>query len=501
LTCRRIKKNYGNKNSHAPKRENSIQICRMISNRSIGFRSLWLLALLVLVTLSFWSWLFIWDNPWSFDHAGFEKYILYNEFLLVGIVFGFGGMRPVEGPHHQFVNALRSSARQVVLGLFAVLALVFASQDTFVSRSFLISYVPWLGMMLLFCNYMVPRWLGQWAFSGNRRERVALVGSLEQARGIESWLERKRMLGLNTIGVVYPQPATPVLNDDGYRVGSPFCPLGHLDEMAAIIAKKGITQIIVLGLSLEPERLHRLTQLCESAAVRLIAMDDIDRYFNHATTILEDDGLRLISLREEPLENPLNRFVKRALDLSVAIPVVVFILPFTNLLVWLLQRRQSPGPLLFRQERIGTMGEKFTMLKYRTMHVNNGDEAKQASKNDSRIYPAGRWMRKLSIDELPQFINVLLGDMSVVGPRPHLREHEEMWIRIMSKYVIRRFIRPGITGYAQIKGFRGEIRSDTDVQRRVETDIYYLENWSCGLDVAIILKTVQHCVIPPASAY
>ncbi|HEY1787133.1 MAG TPA: exopolysaccharide biosynthesis polyprenyl glycosylphosphotransferase [Verrucomicrobiae bacterium] len=473
----------------------------MISNRSIGFRSLWLLALLVLVSLSFWSWLFIWDSPESFDHTAFEKYILYNEFLLVGIVFGFGGMRPVEGPHHQFVNALRRSARQVVLGLFAVLALVFASQDTFVSRSFLISYVPWLGLMLLFCNYMVPRWLGQWIFSRNREERVALVGSLEQARKIESWLDRKRLLGLKTVGVVYPQTVATETKDGAQRLGNPFCLLGHLDEMAAIIAKENITQVIVLGLSLERERLHQLTQMCESAAVRLIGLDDVDHYFNHSTTILEDDGMRLISLREEPLENPVNRLVKRALDLAVAVPVVMLILPFVHVLIWWLQRRQSPGPLLFRQERIGAMGEKFTMLKYRTMHVNNGDEAKQASKNDSRIYPAGRWMRKLSIDELPQFVNVLLGDMSVVGPRPHLREHEEMWIRIMSKYVVRRFIRPGITGYAQIKGFRGEVRSDTDVQKRVETDIYYLENWSCGLDVAIILKTVQHCVVPPASAY
>ncbi|HEX3624659.1 MAG TPA: exopolysaccharide biosynthesis polyprenyl glycosylphosphotransferase [Verrucomicrobiae bacterium] len=473
----------------------------MISNRSIGFRSLHLLVLLVFVTLSFWSWLFIWENPAAFDNGSFEKYILYNEFLLVGIVFGFGGMRPVEGPHHQFVNALRRSARQVILGLFAILALVFASQDTFVSRSFLISYVPWLGMMLFFCNYIVPRWLGQWVFSGNREERVALVGSFEQVRGIELWLERKRVLGLKAVGVVCPQSAAPELNRDGYGTGSRFRWLGDFGEMERIIAKEGITQVIVLGLSLGPERLHQLTLLCERAAVRLIALDDVDRYFNHATTIIEDDGLRLISLREEPLENPVNRFVKRTIDLAVAIPVVFFILPFTHLLVWRLQRRQSPGPLLFRQQRIGAMGEKFTMLKYRTMHVKNGDEAKQASKNDSRIFPAGRWLRKLSIDEVPQFINVVLGDMSVVGPRPHLHEHEEMWIRIMSRYVIRRFIRPGITGYAQIKGFRGEVRSDTDVQKRVETDIYYLENWSCSLDVAIILKTVQHCVVPPDTAY
>lgn len=474
----------------------------MISNRSIGFRSIHLLLLLVLVTLSFWSWLVIWENPWAtFDSTAFEKYIIYNEFLLVGIVFGFGSKRLAEGPHYLFVDALRRSARQAVLGLFAVFALVFATQDTFFSRSYLISYIPWLGLTLVFCNYLAPRWLGRWVFSRNQEERVALVGSLEQACRIEPWVERKRLLGLNTVGVVCPEGAAPNLNGNGTVEGNRFRTLGHLDEMAEILSKQGITQVIVLSLSLGRERIQKLTQLCENAAVRLIALDDVDHYFNHATTVQEDDGIRLISLREEPLENPVNRLVKRAIDLAVAIPVVLLVLPVTHSLVWWFQRRQSPGPLLFRQERVGVMGRKFMMIKYRTMHVNNRDESKQASRNDSRVYPAGRWLRKLSIDELPQFINVLFGDMSVVGPRPHMREHEELWSRIMSKYGIRRFIRPGITGYAQIKGFRGEVRSDMDVQRRVETDIYYLENWSCTLDVTIMLKTVQHCISPPASAY
>jgi putative colanic acid biosynthesis UDP-glucose lipid carrier transferase len=336
---------------------------------------------------------------------------------------------------------------------------------------------------------------------------VALAGSLEQAHRIEPWLERKRMLGLNTIGVICPQLATPALNGNGHTGkngnshGAPLRVLGNLDQMDQILANEGITQLIVLDLSLERERLHRLTQLCEGAAVRLMALDDMDNFFNHATTILEDEGMRLISLREEPLENPLNRFVKRLTDVGVALPVVMMVLPVTNLLVWFFQRSQSPGPLLFRQERIGMMGEKFMMIKYRTMHVNNDNQARQASRNDSRIYPAGRWFRKLGIDELPQFINVLFGDMSVVGPRPHLREHEEIWVRVMNKYVVRRFIRPGITGYAQVKGFRGQIHSDADVQKRVEMDIHYLENWSFSLDVAIILKTAKQCVLPPSSAY
>ena len=470
----------------------------MLANRSIGFHGFSVVLLLVLVTLSFWGWLFIWENALFFDHAALGKYVLYNEFLLIGVLFGVGGKRHSQGPHHEFVDAVRRSGRQAVLGLFGVLFLVFALQDTFVSRSFLVSDIPWLGLTLFFSNYVAPKRLSQWVFSGNRKERVALAGTTEQADQIKPWLERKRIIGLHPVGVVCPQP---VLEHKANGNGASFRVLGSLDEMNEIFKKESITQLIVLDLSMGPERLRNLTKLCEGAAVRILALDGLDSYFNHTTMIFEDDGVRIIGLREEPLESPVNWFVKRAMDLAIAIPTVILVLPFTTVLVWLLQRLQSPGPIFFCQERAGMMGQSFKIFKYRTMKTNHGDEAKQASSDDQRIYPAGRWLRKLSIDELPQFINVLKGDMSVVGPRPHLQKHEEVWIRVMSRYVVRRFIRPGITGYAQINGFRGEVRTEADVQKRVEKDIYYLENWSWSLDCIIVLKTVKQCICPPSSAY
>jgi putative colanic acid biosynthesis UDP-glucose lipid carrier transferase len=257
----------------------------------------------------------------------------------------------------------------------------------------------------------------------------------------------------------------------------------------------------VLDLSLGSLWLRRLTQLCEETAVRMLVLHDLNNYFNHPTTTFEDDGLWLIGLRDEPLESPLNRFLKRVLDLTVAVPVVVLLLPFTTILVWVLHRFQSPGPVFFKQVRTGMMGRPFTMFKYRTMHVNNHNEAKQASQDDPRIFPAGRWMRKISLDELPQFLNVVLGDMSVVGPRPYLPKHEEMFIRVMRKYLIRKFIRPGVSGWAQANGFRGEIHTEADIQKRVEADIFYLENWSFSLDCLVILKTIKHCIFPPPGAY
>jgi len=470
----------------------------MVTNRSIGFQSLLVCLQLVLVTISYWGWLALWEPGLFQDHVAVEKYLLYNEFLLIGVLFGARGKRYSQGPHHEFVDAIRRSWRQGVLGLFSVFALVIALQDTFVSRSFLLSYVPWLGLTLLFSNYLAPVWLGRWAFAGVREERVVLAGTAEQAQKIQPWLERKRVIGLNPIGVVCPNGAGKT---NGKAQNGSFRVLGNLDQMDQILKNEAITQLIVLDLSLGAERLRNLTQLCEEASVRILAVDGLDSYFNHTTMIFEDDGVRLIALREEPLENPTNRAIKRTLDLLVSIPIVFLLLPVITFFVWAFQRAQSPGPTFFRQARIGMRGETFLMWKYRTMHPHHGNEAKQATKTDDRIYPAGRWMRRLSVDELPQFINVLTGDMSVVGPRPHMEKHEELWIAAMRKYVIRRFIRPGITGYAQVKGFRGEVRNISDIHNRVERDIHYLENWSLSLDLVIIFQTAKECIFPPKSAY
>jgi exopolysaccharide biosynthesis polyprenyl glycosylphosphotransferase len=466
----------------------------MVSQRSIGIRTLALLWQLVLVTISYWGWMFIWQSTLLSDHEVLQRYLLFNEFLLIGLLFGSGNRKEGTGLEHSWVLAIRKSIRQAFLGLFCVFLVVFALQDTTDNlRSFFFSYVPWLYLTLLFSNYLLPRFLGKWAFSGDREERVALAGTAEQAAQIKPWLERKSLVGFRTVGLVCPQPAA--------AGGSPFPLLGSLENMGQILRERSITQVIVLDLSLGSPWVRQLTQLCEGAAVRLLALHDPNDYFNHTTTTFEDDGVRFIGLREEPLESPLNRFIKRFFDLVVALPVVLFILPFTTIVVWILQRVESPGPVFFKQERTGMMGRPFTMLKYRSMHPNHNCEATQASKNDPRIFRAGKWLRKLSIDELPQFLNVLRGEMSVVGPRPHLPEHDEMFARVMRRYLIRKFIRPGITGWAQVNGFRGEILSEMDIKQRVESDIYYLERWSFSLDCLIVLKTAVQCVFPPRSAY
>jgi lipopolysaccharide/colanic/teichoic acid biosynthesis glycosyltransferase len=206
-------------------------------------------------------------------------------------------------------------------------------------------------------------------------------------------------------------------------------------------------------------------------------------------------------LREEPLENPLNRFVKRTIDFAIALPVMFIIFPILAAVVWIAQRFQSPGPLFHVQERAGMQNRQFKIYKFRTMHSNNGEVARQACAQDERVYPIGKWFRKLSMDEVPQFWNVLRGDMSIVGPRPHLIEHNREFSKFLANYHVRTFVKPGITGLAQVRGFRGEARNSADIENRVACDIEYLENWNLSLECAIILRTFAHLFRPPSSAY
>jgi putative colanic acid biosynthesis UDP-glucose lipid carrier transferase len=235
--------------------------------------------------------------------------------------------------------------------------------------------------------------------------------------------------------------------------------------------------------------------------VRLLFVSDLEEKLRHPVTHFEDDGFRFIGLREEPLENPLNRFFKRAIDIVISLPVMLIVFPMLTVIVWIAQRIQSPGPLFHIQTRAGMQNRRFTIYKFRTMRPDHAEETRQARAGDERVYPLGKWFRKLSIDEVPQFWNVLLGDMSIVGPRPHLIEHNHQFSQLMANYHVRAFVKPGITGLAQVRGFRGDARNNGDIQNRVACDIEYLENWNLSLECGIILRTFVHLISPPRSAY
>ena len=199
-------------------------------------------------------------------------------------------------------------------------------------------------------------------------------------------------------------------------------------------------------------------------------------------------AIPLLSVREEPLQRWLSRFVKRSIDLFLSGLVILFS-PFWFLPIAIAVKKSSPGPILFRQKRTGYMGRDFDCLKFRTMCVNKDSDTKQAERGDARITKVGAFLRRTSLDEFPQFFNVFKGDMSLVGPRPHMLKHTEDYSKLIDKYMVRHFIKPGITGWAQVNGYRGETKTLQQMEKRVEYDVWYLEHWNVFLDIKIILLT------------
>jgi putative colanic acid biosynthesis UDP-glucose lipid carrier transferase len=268
-----------------------------------------------------------------------------------------------------------------------------------------------------------------------------------------------------------------------------------------VIHERGITQVILLEFPMLTPANQAVIRICDQLGVRLFILSDLEERLKHSVTFFEDGGYRFLGLREEPLENPLNRFLKRAIDLTISIPVMLVVFPVVALIVYVAQRIQSPGPLFHVQQRAGMQNRAFQIYKFRTMRPDHNEVAVQARAEDKRVYPMGKWFRKLSLDEIPQFWNVLLGDMSIVGPRPHLIEHNNQFARLMENYHVRAFVKPGITGLAQVRGFRGEARDNSDIENRVSCDIEYLENWNISLECGIIIRTFFQLLAPPRSAY
>lgn len=213
------------------------------------------------------------------------------------------------------------------------------------------------------------------------------------------------------------------------------------------------------------------------------------------------DYLPILSLRNIPLEDSINSFIKRGFDILFSSMIIIFLLSWLTPLIAILIRLESRGPIFFRQYRNGINNKEFACYKFRSMAMNNQANSEQAKKNDMRVTRIGKIIRKTSIDELPQFFNVFYGHMSVVGPRPHMVAHTEKYARNTDKYMVRHFVKPGITGLAQVKGYRGEIETDTDIINRVKYDIFYIENWSLLMDINIIIQTVLNVISGEDKAY
>jgi exopolysaccharide biosynthesis polyprenyl glycosylphosphotransferase len=438
---------------------------------------------IALAEVLFWLWALLPFNLAIESRIAYvSNYGIYGAIVCAALVLDWIRAASKKLPllEMSFWEAARRSARQGSTVMVCWLLYLVASKDITISRLFLATYLAGLFLVLFVTNRYFPSLIAKLVFSERHRHRTLIVGDPARAEAMLAWIDGKRGVGIEAVEV-QPLAELPALGS-------------HLERTAA-------RQVMLMGFPESTEALARLTRTCERHGVRLTIVTDWMQTLGRSMRVTEDGGMQFMSFQQDVLECPINRVAKRAFDLAIAVPVCLFLLPPLCLLVWLLQRAQSPGSLFFLQARTGAHRRSFVMIKFRTMHTCDTPETRQATESDARIFAAGRWLRKLSLDEMPQFFNVLRGEMSVVGPRPHLEEHDEDFAETATTYRLRQMIKPGITGLAQVNGWRGETKTADAVRGRIAADLHYLENWSMLLDWRIVARTFWQMIKPPESAY
>ena len=266
--------------------------------------------------------------------------------------------------------------------------------------------------------------------------------------------------------------------------------IDDLPGLKASILNSKVQELYCSLASVGDKQVADLIDFCDNNLIRIKFLPRSQGFYFKKLGLEFYDQLPVLSVRSIPLDNYSNRVLKRGFDVLFSFLVAVFILTWLVPILAVLIKLESRGPVFFKQKRSGRNNEIFTCLKFRTMRENTTSDRAQAIKGDERITKMGNFLRRSNLDEMPQFLNVLLGEMSVVGPRPHMLSHTEQYAKIIDKYMVRHLIKPGITGLSQVKGYRGETKRKEDMRNRVKVDIFYAENWTFWLDLKVVVLTL-----------
>lgn len=287
--------------------------------------------------------------------------------------------------------------------------------------------------------------------------------------------------------------------DDGGSKSPTY--LGATVDCFKYIIDNEVDEIYCTAAKLSKSDLQNLINFADNNLIKLKIIPDNKDIYTTAMTVQNYDKIPVLDVRTVPLDAEFGRMAKRIFDIIFSSLVIIGCLSWLIPILYIIIKLESPGPLFFVQKRHGLKRKTFGCVKFRSMSTSKDANSKMATKNDARVTRVGSILRKTSIDELPQFFNVFIGDMSVVGPRPHMEQHTSDYEISVDKYLVRHFVKPGITGLAQIKGYRGEIVQPSDILNRIRLDILYVERWSFLLDFKIIVKTVFNAIHGEEKAY
>lgn len=386
-----------------------------------------------------------------------------------------------ESSAKQIESIYRATWKTVVLHGALFTCYLFFFKDSDYSRALLVVFYSLLCFACIINRFIgtVFQYILVKKFKATKS--VAIMGSNYTAARLKHYLKKQKNIDfygfIGSNSSMFPDANGSLTQDT-------------VNEISAAVSA-GVKDLYVC---IAPERMEDVTALVKEAdrqLIRLKFIPDMGRTLAASFTISYLGGeFPMMTLRNEPLERLESRFKKRAFDLIFSFLVIILLLSWLYPIIAIIIRMESRGPILFRQQRSGRNDIPFWCYKFRSMTVNGDSNVKQATKNDSRVTRVGRFLRRTSLDELPQFFNVFEGNMSVVGPRPHMLKHTEEYRALIDKFMVRHFAKPGITGWAQVNGLRGETKETEDMERRVEHDIFYVENWSLMWDVRIIFLTI-----------
>ncbi len=467
----------------------------MFQHRELGLIQTYQLGATLLMTLLYWGWYFLLGRLGGGTMPEiFSEYLRFYFFLVLTFQVSFlrGRQYDIFSVSSGVTESHRFISPHLLFSASVSLIYLVMTRESEMSRLFLLLYFGSSYIVLLaFTRYLALDLLR--FFFGRHKHRLLIIGQPHELINIDSLLEKARLFGFETVGMA-TEASSEMLPPGIPHLGSP-------ENLAEILDTHQIGNIFIIGSPRDRRMLGGWLRLAETRGCRVSLVNDLDLFLQRRLSYFRCDNIDLIELRQEPLQNMLNRAIKRTYDIILSLPVVLFILPPLMVFVWLCQRIQAPGPLFFRQVRSGLGNQRFTILKFRTMYADLCESSAQATVADERIFPIGRLLRRFSLDEFPQFLNVLLGHMSLVGPRPHMLQHDALFAEQMASYRIRSFVKPGITGLAQIRGFRGEAIGPEDVILRVACDIEYIEKWEPMLDIRILWLTATQLIRPPQTAY
>ncbi len=413
----------------------------------------------------------------SFD-SYLEFWICLNVFWMV---LSFISRTYAENNIINFEFFTKRTSQVYLLWIIAMLFFLFFSRQFEVSRFFTIVTIIIFGVSLFVNRFL---FLGIQNYFKRRNQftnKVLIIGYNETAKKLENYFEEE---GFNAHLLGFVEDENNVRELTRHPI------ISDIKNTIQTAIENDVQEIFSTITPEQNKEIYTLMNKAESECIRFKVVPDLSIFVNKPVVINYVRDLPVLSLRSEPLDDVGNRFKKRTLDVTVSLLVTIFILSWLVPILGLLIILESRGPIFFAQIRSGRNNKTFRCFKFRSMAVNKDSDTKQATKNDKRITRIGKFIRKTSLDEFPQFINVLKGEMSLVGPRPHMVKHTTDYSKIVDQFMVRQFLKPGITGWAQVNGLRGEITDNEQIINRVNEDLWYLENWTIWLDIRIMFLTV-----------